>query len=178
MRNLLRLTLILSILLPSAIARAVTFDWSYSGVDVSGNGTFDAAASGVGQFKVDAISGTANGVAITGLTDYAFPDQTIYTSSPQLDFLGLSFTAGGQAFNLLYNTSAFGAYSCGIAGYCLIGPGAPGDAGANDPGVAVAFSATAVTPIPAPLALFAGGVGLLGILGWRGQKRAAVKPAL
>src|SRR5215471_6518862 len=81
-------------------AKAVTFDWSYSGTSISGSGTLNAIDQGGGVFLVDSITGTANGLTITGLASYANQDQLLYTGFPQLDGQGLAFAAGGELLNL------------------------------------------------------------------------------
>jgi hypothetical protein len=180
MRNLIW-TLLLVIVVAPLPAGAVTFDWSYSGPGVSGVGTFDASDIGSGAFQINTISGTANGFAITGLNDYAFPDQTIYTSIPQVDFFGIAFTVNnGTAYSIDYTTATTGFYTCGVAGYCLIGPGIPGGEGAGDPGVPILFSAVALaeTPLPAALPLFAAGAGLLGLFGLQRSRRKAQRRAV
>jgi hypothetical protein len=175
MRSLLRTMSVLAIVVSPLPAGAVTFDWSYSGgPGVSGIGTLDASANGSGGFTVSAISGTANGFVITGLNSYAFPDQTIFTSFPQVDFSGLAFTvSNGTAYDIEFTLVTTGSYTCGVTGYCLIGPGIPGSAGAQDPGAPILFSAAALaeTPLPAALPLFAAGAGLLGFFGLQRSRR-------
>jgi hypothetical protein len=119
-------------------------------------------------------------LAITGLTSYALNDQTIFTSSPQLSFGGLSFTVfGGQAYNIYYDNSDVGAYNCGLVGYCQVGPGSPGDIALNDPTVPITFSAVlAETPLPAALPLFAAGAGLMGLFGLQRSRRKAQRRAV
>ena len=174
-------TVLLAIVVAPLPAGAVTFDWSYSGPGISGVGTFDASDNGLGGFTVNTISGTANGFAITGLNNYAFPNQTIFTSFPQVDFFGVAFAVNnGTAYSIDYTTATSGSYTCGIAGYCLIGPGILGGDGSGDPGVPILFSAVelAETPLPAALPLFAAGAGLLGLFGLQRSRRKAQRRAV
>lgn len=182
MRSLLRTMSVLAIVVSPLPAGAVTFDWSYSGgPGVSGIGTLNATDNGSGGFTVNAIFGAANGFAITGLNNYAFPDQTISTTFPQVDFDGLAFTvSNGTAYEINFTFAATGSYTCGVTGYCLIGPGIPGSAGAGDPGVPILFSAAelAETPLPAALPLFAAGAGLLGFFGLQRSRRKSRRLAV
>jgi len=181
--------------MPDAKASLVTtFDWSYSGFitgdagyvngslpgsfgAVSGSGSLTATDQGAGEYLVDTISGTANGLAITGLSNYAAPDGFIFTNYPQVDFFGLAFTvAGGDTFNIYSVIPSFGTlgvYDCGITGYCLIGPGTasdPSGTAAPDQEASVSFSLTQ-TPLPSTwLMLLSGFVGL-GFFAYRGTKK-------
>ncbi len=157
-------------------ANATTFAWSYSSLrpGVSGSGTLDAVDEDGGLFLVDAMSGTANGLTITGLTTYANDDQLLYDTNPQLDARGLAFiVSDGEVFNLYsYVTIPHGFYNCGSSTYCLIGPGTnPPGASPDDQVVPISFSAVAETPLPTALPLFATGLGALGLLGWRRKRK-------
>jgi hypothetical protein len=171
-------------------AQASTFNWSYSGVYTSGpdlggavlgGGTLDATFISGTEYGVNSISGTANGLTVTGLSNYAVPDQAIFwPGSPQLDFFGLAFTiSSGQALNLYFNGSSSGTpggYDCGAVGYCLIGPGTPGTSGLDnggDPLATIKFSATPVsaTPLPATWSMLLIGFIGLGFISYRGTKQ-------
>jgi hypothetical protein len=130
-------------------ASAVTFNWSYTGVDTSvfGSGTLTATQEGTSDtYDVNTIMGTAN----FGTTQYAIDSVSLFYSSPDnnvyfnlsapphfdpsntyffVDFRGLAFTGpDGVAFELYEDNGAlinvFPSYACG-APYCLIGPGDP-----------------------------------------------------
>ena len=156
-------------------AQAITFDWSYSGAGISGSGTLEAVDVGGGAFLVGAISGTANGLTITGLTTYAFSDEKLFSSSPQVDLAGLAFTVvGGHVFDIYSMSSTTGSYSCGAVGYCLMGPGTPGSSGIGDLTVPITFSAS-IASVPGPIA-GAGLPGLVfasgGLLAWWRRRRS------
>jgi hypothetical protein len=145
------------------------FDWSYTGLNgytVLASGTLVATPLGGGVYQVTSISGTRNGLSITGLTTYAGDDQLVYTTFPQLDYPGLAFTdSTGSAFNIFYDTSMTDVYNCGFVGYCEIGPGTPFTTGLGpprDPDNPISFTLTAV-PEPGSLALF--GTGIVGLAG-------------
>ncbi|MFY9970143.1 MAG: hypothetical protein WAK41_12140 [Roseiarcus sp.] len=118
-------------------AIAEVFDWSYSGTipgPVTASGTLDATPIGGGVYDVTSISGTRNGVAITGPTAYAGEDNRVYISAPYVDYPGLAYTiADGTAFNVFYDPSTSDSYACGAIGYCEIGPGVVGTSGLGPP---------------------------------------------
>jgi hypothetical protein len=51
--------------------------------------------------------------------------------------------------------------------------------GFDDPEVVGTWDITiqAATPLPGALAMFSGGLGVIGLLGWRGKRNAAALPA-
>ena len=107
-------------------ASAEVFDWSYSGTipsPVTASGTLDATPIGGGVYDVTSISGTRNGVAITGPTAYAAQDNRVYITAPHVDYHGLAYTiADGTAFNVFYDPSTSDAYACGAMAIARLGP--------------------------------------------------------
>lgn len=105
----------LAALLCCSAAKADTFSFNYSGSGFTGAGTFTATATGTsGQYLINDMTGTANGVSITGLlTAFSFPpigdlanDNDLYyplLNGGALDDYGLSFVAGTGAGATDYN---------------------------------------------------------------------------
>ena len=159
-------------------ASATEFLWSYSGDNggpVTASGILDATPDGGGVYSVTSISGTRNGVAITGLTTYAGDDNLVYTTAPYVDYPGLAYLAGGSAFNVYYDTGTSNSYACGAIGYCEIGPGITGTSGLGPPvnsiGSITTFTLTAVPEASAWAMMLVGFAGL-GLAGYR-YRRAA-----
>ncbi len=177
-------------------ANATTFDWSLSGdpsFGITGSGMLTATESG-GQFLVDSISGSVSDSCvgtpcapqfrdITGLLTphqiYAGigdigGDNLIFPApaSPFLDGAGLVFSVGGTNgdpcpftagcyMNIFYRPNGFGSL------YVLL----VSNAGAN-PVDFVLTAEVATTPLPAALPLFATGLGVMGLFGWRRKRKA------
>jgi hypothetical protein len=136
-------------------ADAATFHWSYTGLDgdpVTASGTLEAI-DGVTIDSVAPISG------------YAFNDNAIRPlgSPDQLTFEGLAFSVAGSYFNIFYNYDLDNVWSCGLIGYCELGPGLLGSGGEGDLRRHIDFQLTA-TPLPGALPLFATGLGLMAWL--------------
>lgn len=159
----------LSIFVGSSFATPSTFDWSYFGINgstVTASGTLTANSLGSGVYQVISITGSRNGVALTGLTTYAGEDNLVYNPSPFLDYSGLAFTdANGFAYNVFYDTSTTDVYNCGFVGYCEIGPGTPGTSGLGPPRDPVSSIAFTLTQVPEPSSLVLLGSGILGLAG-------------
>src|SRR4029077_19241308 len=88
----------------SGAANADTWDFLYSGDGISGSGTFSSGSVG-SPYALTGITGTANGLAITGLSSYAGADNLLFYPpgpGPQYtSFGGISFsTSGGPEWNL------------------------------------------------------------------------------
>ena len=64
-------------------AHADTFAFSYTGADITASGVFTGeVTSQAGVYNITGISGTRNGVAISGLNDQdPFADQLLYFPS-------------------------------------------------------------------------------------------------
>jgi hypothetical protein len=89
-------------------------------------------------------------------SSYAGDDQMIsWPGTPQLDFPGLAIeTTTGDAFNMYFNGFTSGTpggdYDCGVAGYCMIGPGVPGTSGLDGPDPYASLTAFSATPPVSP----------------------------
>jgi hypothetical protein len=168
-------------------AYAATWDWTLSGVNISGSGTLttDSYAC-AGGCVVQSITGTFLGLSITGLdptfpypsSGFGNPDNTIYSPTDQafptkllgynLDSFGLSFDFTNQA---PYGNGAVNIICCNFAGEIIT------DKYFNSlyslPSGTVVFTLVpevSATPLPAALPLFATGLGGLGLLGWRSER--------
>jgi len=162
-------------------ASAAVFDWSYSGSNggpVTASGMLDATPIGGGVYDVTSITGTRNGVAITGLAVYADQDNEVYTTVPHVDYPGLAYSiVGGSVFNVYYDTSVSDPYACGAVGYCEIGPGVAGTNGLGPPVDSIGSVATfTLTAVPELSTWAMMGLGFAG-LGFAGYRRAHRKVA-
>ena len=189
MKKLLVASAVAGVLSLASAARAVTFDWSYSGGGLSGGGTLQAIYDGGVTYTITSISGLANGVTISGLTSYDGPDQFIFYPNPPnvvVDGLGFSFGVGdgSMSYNIyqdggLYTPGSY--YSC-VNLYCILGPG-PTDGSNIGPGGDVVTPLDSLTltlvagsvPEPSTWAIMLLGFAGLGVLAYR--KRAATAAA-
>jgi hypothetical protein len=168
-----RSALVAGLLLSSGFvgsAHALVFDFSYSGSGVSGSGEFITGSTG-SPYTVTKVIGTANGVAITGVSLYASADNLLYTAGSYLvDFSGISFsTSNGDAWGIGLtpaDTYGIAEFFKDPLGYCC---------GVNP----INFSVTRVSGAPGPIA-GAGLPGLLlaggGLLVWWRNRRKSLRP--
>ena len=87
---------------------SVVWNFSYTG-GATGSGQFFTGDAG-SPYLVTAVTGTANGAAITGVSSYAGADNLLFSpATPDfVDFAGISFsTVGGLDWNLFYDGSNF-----------------------------------------------------------------------
>jgi hypothetical protein len=154
-----------------ASAHALVFDFSYSGGSgkgaVYGSGEFITGSAG-SPYTVTNVTGTANGIAITGVSTYASADNLLYDpASHYVDFSGISFsTSNGDAWGLGWTGSSYGIaeFIKDPLGYCC----------GTYP---ITFTVTpAVHGAPGPIAggglpglVLAGG----GLLWWRSRRKSA-----
>lgn len=197
----LLLSAIVVVALEASNADASTFNWSYTdGGSHTGSGTLVATEGLPGVFTLNSIAGTVEGHAITGgpAPSYALTGTTVFWSptAPQVfdpvhpffftDYDGFAVSTASGFFAIYENTGNFdtnNAYACGGASvpYCLIGPGTDGTDGLADPRFALTnfqVDLVAETPLPAALPLFAGGLGVIGLLARSREKKAGQARAL
>lgn len=151
-------------------------DWAFTytdaggGIPAFGSGTFETGALAGGTYALTGITGTANGLAITGLSDYASADNLLYPTAPFVDVSGISFhTSGGPDWNLAFLSGGFN------------GINFDGQVAVNsnlDPGTGLAhFEAinlsVAAVPEPESYAMLLAGLGLMAFLARRRKQNAA-----
>ncbi|MGH8319795.1 MAG: PEP-CTERM sorting domain-containing protein [Steroidobacteraceae bacterium] len=143
-------------------AQAAVFDFSYStlsggALSSSGSGELLATPEGGGSYLVTSATGMIDGslLSLVPQNGFAGNDNLIFpTSSPELDFSGISFAANSISYNLYYDNGTY------------VGPGyaACTKCGSGGNETLVNFSLTAAgtsVPEPGSLALF--GLGLVAV---------------
>ncbi len=156
---------LLGAVLAMTVASAPAFAkvWDFSFTDSIGDSAVGQLITGYTGpvYTVTGISGTINGLAITGLSPYAAADQQLFTASPYADFSGISFTAQN---GVDYNWSNYGSALGGIAN-SVSDPGGYGSYQA----VITSSSVSAVPELSTWVMLLTGFAGL-GFAGYRRTK--------
>jgi hypothetical protein len=146
-------------------AHATSYWFGFSGHGVSGSGQLTTSGGGSTQTvtgatgEISDTDGLTGGpFTITGLSPYADSDNLLSTTSPIVDFGGISVaTTGGHDFNLFNNGS-----SSSPAYELLVSDFDPGGAPTTPPGgFPISFSISAV-PEPASWLMLIMGVASLG----------------
>ena len=100
----------LALAAPDRAKAAITWDWSLTGTDIAASGTFTTSdtADSSGFYTITGITGSRNGVAITGLepANTAIPGDDPYTVDDLVSASGPQLTLNGFGFSL-----ADGSYS-------------------------------------------------------------------
>ena len=160
-------------------ANALTFQFSFTNV-VADGGTVVGIVSGL----LDNQTSPALSVQVTSNTGGFGVGE--YVGHPNLN--SFQVTAGNitaaNFFVFGQNNTAPDVTCCGLAlgtTFSLLTAGltnSPSE-GSGDARAGLTFTAIAIaeTPLPAALPLFAGGLGALGLLGWRRKKKAAALTA-
>jgi len=133
-----------------------TFNFSISGVGITGSGTFAATLVSGNEYLVTSITGMQNGAAMSllGSGAYGGNNNEIFSSAPFLTTGGLAFVlSGGTTDYNVYFDPGVGYFECSSASTpCqTFGSGTP-----------VQFS---LTEVPEPGTLMLLGSGLVGLAG-------------
>jgi hypothetical protein len=178
--------LIVSAMIFGAPAAKASFVYSYTGSSFTSGATAFAGDSVSGEFTVasalgDNFTGTvtptqfsfSNGLFSVGNSNssfYAFDIQT--SAAGAIISWSISLRASGGPWTGMIQTTSSGDSTSSLGPTTLISAsnsGAPSMWSVTDP--------PATTPLPAALPLFAGGLGTLGLLGWRRKRKAAALAA-
>jgi hypothetical protein len=86
-------------------AKALDWTWSYTGSGISASGTFTTnnTPDGSGFYTISGISGTRNGILISGLSApglLGLNDNRISASSPHLTLFGFTYSWNGSFVNV------------------------------------------------------------------------------
>jgi hypothetical protein len=147
-------------------AHAITFDFSVSSTGDLASGTFTANLTSPGIYTLTSITGTFDGVAITGLSTYANADNELfYPTQPYVDFQGISFQTHGLGDINLFSNSGYFEVKSTVDNVGYYFSGTP---------ISLAVSAT---PLPSTFSLFVGGLAALGLFGWRTTRRKLLQAA-
>jgi len=155
-----------------APANADVFSFSYLDDTHSASGMLTTGLAGSGLngpgYNITGITGTFDGTNITGLLGFAVccrepaDNNILYLSGTSLDLAGLGLAVGGKEVNLYFFENDY---------FALVSADSNITSDLSGPGT---FTLTQLTPTPLPgaLPLFATGLGVLGLLGWRRKRKA------
>jgi len=157
------------VLIAPMAASAATFHFSFSAGSFSGSGDFISSDVSSPFLITNIMNGSVSdpnvnmGVAsaITGIDNsYGGANNLLsYPVPPALayvDHSGISFDTASGMYNLF------------LSGHYILAASTQGASTFVN-----SFTVTEVVPLPAALPLFAGGLGALGLLGWRRKRKAA-----
>ena len=157
-------------------AGATTFNWSFSGNGgVSGSGTLDAGLLSGTEYLVTSITGSVDGSSIgviEPVNTFQLNDNLIFSPGPEHLSHGLEFTCpscgGVDSLFAFGSPNSRDFFETGLAGF-------------SQTSTQIQFalspvSATA-TPLPPALPLFAFGLGVMGLLGWRRKLKSTLADA-
>ena len=162
----------------AAPAMADPFSFSFTGTNVSGSGTIFTSGTGT-QRTVTSVTGTifdsevgSGPFAITTLSTYAGADNIYYSTSPFVDFGGISFnTLNGGTFNLGLGGPPNGGGT--LLNASVLNPG--GIAGVAGSTSISLVSAAAAVPEPATWGMMIFGMGAVGFAMRRRVRASEVK---
>jgi hypothetical protein len=168
----------------SAAAATLNWDWNYTGAGIAANGTFitDDTPNGLGYYLITGITGTRNGVTITGLQPAGTPipgnepfavDNLISLNSQQLTGDGFGYATADGSF-----ASPFYASFLTPPGYLEVFSTPPIVLGFQNlpPGseLPVSFSAQ-IANVPEPLTFIGSWIGISAGLSMRKKLKRADK---
>jgi hypothetical protein len=159
-------------LLGSSAQASTLFDFTITSPNGDASGQITATEEGSsGIYDVSSVTGTVGSNAIGSLSSYGSADNKIFEPAPFVDHAGLAFVAGSNDYNIFNNPGGSAFYSfCSSA----VEPSCTGGEANDTPAATFTLTEVTATPLPAALPLFAGGLGAMGLLGWRRKKTATL----
>ena len=148
-------------------ANAALYDFSFTSTLDYGSGQFDVTGS-----TVTGITGTVDGISITGLSSYAAADQQLSFTSPNFSVGGLSFADSQGVF---FNLTSFPDGNDRITNSVVD----PAGVGTPTPALLETFTLTAVSAVPEPStwAMMILGFCGLGFMAYRRKDKLAMTVA-
>jgi hypothetical protein len=151
-------------------SKADTFDFSFTGTQFGGSGTFTATPDGGNQYTITGITGTVDGQAITGLLGAGTFDNNDNLLFNPGNFFGLlNFDQDGVSFKLGTGNNTSEVNIAEGSGFFIfstvadLNPPGKGDDTEELVNFDVSDPPTPAVPEPSTLALF--GTGVLGAAG-------------
>lgn len=181
MRKITRLFICFGILLLAMTAKnayADSFSINWTGGYGPGTAMLTATNEGGGLFMVTSITGTQNGMSISGLVPqlgYANNNYIYPSSNPLLDDYGLAFTVGSTEYNLFFNDisaspSVYAECSSAVTP-CM----SEAQVALSVPLTGFTMTEISTTGVPEPSSLLLVFAGLGALLGLSWRKRAAAE---
>ena len=113
-------------------------------------------------YLVTGVTGTRNGVAVTGVSSAYFADNVVFSASPYVDYAGFSYSTAAQSYGLFWGNAARSRAAPGSYGECYASGCNFGVSGTYNDVTGLSLVSVGGVPEPSSWAVMLAGFGLTG----------------